>query len=136
MTYQCPVCGYDGMRRPPTRYAICPCCGTEFSNDDQYATHDELRSNWISRGAAWWSAIQRPPFGWSARSQLTRAGYVHEAQRVEPKVSLLSAGALIRAGMLTTMGSGASGNVRASDPAAERVEVNSATISPRFPVHA
>ena len=43
--YTCHVCD-----DPPERYEICPCCGTEFENDDEIYTHEELRNKWIRSG--------------------------------------------------------------------------------------
>jgi len=34
MNYRCPVCFFDELPYPPRDYHICPCCGTEFGNDD------------------------------------------------------------------------------------------------------
>jgi hypothetical protein len=82
MTYCCPVCGYDNLSKPPNRYSICPCCGTEFENDDFLATHEELRRAWVEQGAQWWSKRVHPPVGWSAGRQLDQAGYRVEAARL------------------------------------------------------
>lgn len=74
MTHSCPVCGYAELIHPPRDYMICPCCGTEFDNDDAYADHAELRQEWVACGASWWSPNAAPPPGWSATEQLRRAG--------------------------------------------------------------
>lgn len=60
MTYQCPVCAYPEMRRPPIDYYICPCCGVEFENDDCELSHADLRKIWINNGAPWFSDAQSP----------------------------------------------------------------------------
>lgn len=73
--FMCPVCGYDRMLRPPAVGHICPCCGVEFEVDDDEVSHDELRRQWIDRGAPWFSRATRPPLGWNAILQLNRAGY-------------------------------------------------------------
>ena len=75
MTYVCPVCGYDQLPEPAANFIICPSCGTEFENDDYFATHEELRSRWIASGANWWSTYQRAPRNWSAAEQLLRARF-------------------------------------------------------------
>ena len=43
MNYRCPVCFFDEMPDPPRDYNICPCCGTEFGNDDVEYSYAELR---------------------------------------------------------------------------------------------
>lgn len=53
MNYRCPVCFFDRMPYPPRNYHICPCCGTEFGNDDSHFTHKQLREMWIASGAHW-----------------------------------------------------------------------------------
>lgn len=70
MTYLCPVCGYDQLENPPERYEICPCCGTEFENDDELLTHEELRREWIAGGMKWWSTSDRVPSSWNPTVQL------------------------------------------------------------------
>jgi hypothetical protein len=69
--FTCPVCFYDKMPDPPAEYNICPCCGTEFENDDEFRTHTELRNYWIARGARWF--FHTPPFLWNPWEQLARA---------------------------------------------------------------
>ena len=83
MTYTCPVCGYDGMPDPPADFEICPCCGTEFGNDDFDATHEELRARWVAGGARWWYTPEAPPAGWDPSEQLRRAGHEDAARRLE-----------------------------------------------------
>lgn len=56
--YCCPVCDYDKLAEPPACFAICPCCGTEFENDDYELGHDELRQRWIDGGRQWWSEYE------------------------------------------------------------------------------
>ena len=43
MNHRCPVCMFDRLPYPPADYHICPCCGTEFGNDDAEFSHDQLR---------------------------------------------------------------------------------------------
>jgi hypothetical protein len=71
MTYVCPVCGYDRLRRPPADFLICACCGTEFGLDDDYQSVEELRHTWLAAGAPWWSATP-PPAGWNPIVQVMR----------------------------------------------------------------
>jgi len=72
MTFRCPVCMYGELPYPPSDYHICPCCGTEFGNDDAELTHAELRDQWIEHGARWF--FGDPPTGWNAKQQLYGAG--------------------------------------------------------------
>lgn len=72
--YRCPVCAFKGMQDPPSDYNICPCCGTEFGYDDFSSDHRDLRNEWLSRGALWWSEDEPPPQGWSPGIQLLEAG--------------------------------------------------------------
>jgi hypothetical protein len=73
MTFTCPVCKYDKMDAPPRNYEICSCCGTEFGNDDQLRTHDQLREEWIRSGAHWF--FREPPVNWNPWRQLTVGGF-------------------------------------------------------------
>jgi len=66
--YACPVCRYLEMPDPPRDYNICPCCGTEFGNDDVDCTHTELREQWTHAGAPWFFGT--PPVGWNPWTQL------------------------------------------------------------------
>ena len=68
MKYCCPVCMYDALPYPPTDYHICPCCGTEFGNDDEDFSHEQLREMWIASGAHWF--FGNPPPDWNWRTQL------------------------------------------------------------------
>jgi hypothetical protein len=72
MKHFCPVCGYDSLTRPPIDYLICPCCGTEFGYDDVAHSWDELRSLWVSKGAAWFSKHTQPPQEWDVLNQIAR----------------------------------------------------------------
>lgn len=81
-TYTCPVCGYPGLPESPYVYAdksvasfeICPCCGTEFGNDDHETSYKELRDKWVAGGAIWWSDSTPPPAEWNGRKQLNASG--------------------------------------------------------------
>ena len=84
MNYTCPVCFYNQLDEPAAEYNICPCCGTEFENDDQERSHDQLRADWIAGGAKWFFKIP-PPF-WSPRNQL-EAGLERQKEALEGKRS-------------------------------------------------
>jgi hypothetical protein len=75
MNHKCPVCGYNGLRRPPLNYSICPCCGIEFGYDDIATSHDVLRNEWILNGAKWKSERIPAPDDWSPVTQLLNIGY-------------------------------------------------------------
>lgn len=70
MSYQCPVCGYNKLSRPPTDYHICPCCGTEFEADDFETTYEQLRQRWLNNGAVWFSEFIPKPANWNLYTQL------------------------------------------------------------------
>src|SRR5712692_7791736 len=73
MRYRCPVCMYGRLPYPPRDYHICPCCGTEFGNDDAEFTHEQLREMWVAGGAHWF--FGRPPEGWNPWMQLIEGGH-------------------------------------------------------------
>jgi hypothetical protein len=73
MNYRCPVCAYDHLTYPPADYHICPCCGTEFGNDDAEFSHDQLREMWVAGGAFWF--FGKAPEGWNPWTQLAEAGF-------------------------------------------------------------
>jgi hypothetical protein len=73
MYFHCPVCFYNQMPYPPEDYHICPCCGTEFGNDDVEFGYDNLRINWIAAGAPWF--FGDPPRNWNAWAQLADANF-------------------------------------------------------------
>jgi hypothetical protein len=60
------------MPYPPTDYDICPCCGTEFGNDDVDRTYGELLIAWIADGTQWF--YEQPPAGWDPWVQLIDGG--------------------------------------------------------------
>jgi hypothetical protein len=59
------------MQDPPMNYNICECCGTEFGNDDEMHSHEELRAKWIEGGAKWF--FRSAPIGWNPWTQLFKA---------------------------------------------------------------
>lgn len=72
MRYECPVCGYSKLPYPARDYHICPCCGTEFGNDDAELSHSQLREMWVAAGARWF--FRNAPYGWNPYLQLLAAG--------------------------------------------------------------
>ncbi len=92
MNYLCPVCGYDELDAPPINHSICPCCGTEFGYHDRGRTHQELRSNWIMRGARWWSPVDPLPPNWNPLAQLLRAGFDMERRLTEMLAAMSQVG--------------------------------------------
>lgn len=81
-TFQCPVCGFDGLRNPAREDESCPCCGTQFGYSDAgnrplAEIHAALRSKWISRrNVEWQSRRVSPPPNWNPWMQLIEAGFV------------------------------------------------------------
>lgn len=73
MKYRCPVCAYADLPYPPKDYHICPCCGTEFGNDDSRFTHAQLREMWVAGGARWF--FGNPPQAWNPQLQLIEGGF-------------------------------------------------------------
>jgi hypothetical protein len=71
MNYVCPVCLFSKLPYPPRDYHICPCCSTEFGNDDAEFTHEQLREMWIAGGARWF--FGNPPLYWNPWMQLIEA---------------------------------------------------------------
>jgi hypothetical protein len=59
------------MQDPPRDYNICECCGTEFGNDDESVSHEELRARWVAGGARWF--FRSAPVGWNPWAQLFMA---------------------------------------------------------------
>jgi hypothetical protein len=72
MRYRCPVCLYDRLAYPAADYHICPCCGTEFGNDDAEFSHSQLREMWVGTGAHWF--FGNPPLHWNPYVQLIEGG--------------------------------------------------------------
>lgn len=74
--YLCPVCGYTELDEAPydefkcASYGICPCCGTQFGNDDSSKSHEDLRQQWILSGMQWWSKNKQSPKDWHPKTQL------------------------------------------------------------------
>lgn len=68
----CPVCAYKNLPYPPQDYNICPCCSTEFGNDDAIYSHRQLLGMWIAGGANWF--FGKAPENWNPWIQLLNAG--------------------------------------------------------------
>jgi hypothetical protein len=84
MRFTCPVCFFPDLPYTPGNYHICPCCGTEFGNDDHYMSHAELRREWISRGANWF--FRRPPEYWNPWMQLISGSAFDEVPKFATKI--------------------------------------------------
>lgn len=82
----CPVCAYPDMPYPPSGYNICPCCGTEFGNDDAFVPHDHLRAQWLAHGAGWFYGA--PPVGWNPYLQLIKGNLLPTDLQVSVSASL------------------------------------------------
>lgn len=74
--HYCRICGLYIEDKPwgedgncPT-YAICPCCGVEFGNED-YTVKSVIsyRKQWITNGAKWFNWKERPE-GWNLEKQM------------------------------------------------------------------
>ena len=82
MKHTCPVCLFPGMPYPAADYDICPCCATEFGNDDDELSHDQLRQMWIAGGARWFFGA--PAKDWNPWTQLISAGFSFTVPWVNP----------------------------------------------------
>lgn len=105
MTYRCPVCFYDRLPYPPANYHICPCCGTEFGNDDAVYSHQQLREMWIAGGANWF--FGRPPGSWNPWVQLLKAGSALASFVPRPFIDLRLRGQATESRAIGTVRSGA-----------------------------
>jgi hypothetical protein len=83
MNERCPVCAFDDLPYPPNNYHICPCCGTEFGNDDAYYSYAQLREMWVATGAHWF--FGKSPERWNPWLQLIRGGYEYA---LAPRISI------------------------------------------------
>ena len=83
--YDCPVCGYNKLRRPADNFQICPSCGTEFGYMDATLSHAQLRQRWLDSGALWHSRRVPPPYQWNGYGQLIRAGLLSYNTSPNPK---------------------------------------------------
>jgi hypothetical protein len=95
--YDCPVCGYNAMKKPPADHSICPCCGVEFGLDDAGPAlideiHAGLRRRWLTQGMKWHSQYLHAPSGWNAIDQLVAAGLYSDLPKLP---SLIAANANI-----------------------------------------
>lgn len=83
MNFRCPVCMYAGLPYPPVDYHICPCCSTEFGNDDAEFTHAQLREAWIAGGAHWF--FGRAPESWNPWMQLISGGHSEAVPKIRTR---------------------------------------------------
>ena len=90
MRYHCPVCMFPKLPYPPRDYHICPCCGTEFGNDDAEFSHDQLREMWIAAGPYWF--FGRPPDHWNPWMQLIEGGHPEAVPQIETRSTPASQG--------------------------------------------
>lgn len=78
-TYQCPVCGYKGLFRPPyfqrgdfldASFEVCASCDFEYgvTDYDRGFSHEQYRDRWVANGMKW--CYGDPPEGWDAVRQL------------------------------------------------------------------
>lgn len=88
MRFRCPVCMFRDLPYPPRNYHICPCCGTEFGNDDAEFTHEQLREMWVAAGA-WWF-FGRPPENWNPWTQLIDGSHSEIVPQVETRLVALA----------------------------------------------
>ena len=86
MRYRCPVCFFDRLPYPPAHYHICPCCGTEFGNDDAEFSHQQQRELWVACGANWF--FGKAPEHWNPWIQLLKAGFWSPSSSPLPKMEL------------------------------------------------
>lgn len=84
MRYTCPVCLFVDLPYPPKDYHICPCCGTEFGNDDAEFSHEQLRGMWVASRAPWF--FGRPPAAWNPWVQLIDGGHSEAVPKLENKL--------------------------------------------------
>jgi len=81
------------MPFPPEDNNICSSCGTEFGYDDVRKTYDQIRREWISAGARWFSSYAPRPLGWNPWMQMIEAGLAYalpfqaEVHLQQPNVS-------------------------------------------------
>jgi len=80
MNFTCPICLYKKLPFYPADFEICPCCGTEFGNDDERVPHATLRTEWINRGARWF--FRNPPEGWNPWLQLIEGGAARDVPHI------------------------------------------------------
>jgi len=79
MSYVCPVCHFPKLTYPARDYHVCPCCSTEFGNDDAEFSHAQLREMWIAGGARWF--FGNPPRYWNPWMQLIAGGHSESVPR-------------------------------------------------------
>ena len=82
-THGCPICGYQQFVALEDNGSpsdeICPSCGSQSGYTYFSEVSDEhlenVRSDWVHKEKGkWWSSRVAPPPGWTAESQMRRAG--------------------------------------------------------------
>lgn len=93
MGYTCPVCGFDGLDRPPRSpttgagsLEICPCCSFQFgvTDDDEGIEYAAWRRRWIDEGMEWDNGSTTPPSGWDPWVQVRRVTGNELPNRLDP----------------------------------------------------
>lgn len=103
MRYHCPVCMFPKLPYPPRDYHICPCCGTEFGNDDAEFSYEQLREMWIAAGPYWF--FGRPPDNWNPWMQLIEGGRLEAVPQIETRSTPGSQGLSVVGPVLYVQGS-------------------------------
>jgi hypothetical protein len=88
MNYRCPVCMFVRLPYPATAYHICPCCGTEFGNDDAEFSHGQLREMWAASGGFWF--FGNPPQLWNPWMQLIEGGHPEAVPLFSVRVGMVA----------------------------------------------
>jgi hypothetical protein len=90
---------YPRLPYPPRAYHICPCCSTEFGNDDADHSYEQLREMWVAGGANWF--FGRPPEGWNPWLQLIEGAHLEAvpifAQNVRTQAVIRVESGILRA---------------------------------------
>lgn len=92
--FACPVCGFDELTEPPydvygcASFDICPCCGTEFGNDDFGKSHEVLRENWINSGMKWHNRATSMPANYDPHSHLVKVMSSSELALINQAITL------------------------------------------------
>lgn len=94
--YPCPVCGFP-LKYSADNFNICPSCGTEFGAETSIYTYQELRDNWMQRGAHWASRFYPPPNNWNPWQQMFDARLFTSPYQLVHKFSANVAGAKLQA---------------------------------------
>lgn len=103
MKYRCPVCLYGALPYPAADYHICPCCSTEFGNDDEGLSHERLREMWVGGGAHWF--FGNPPQYWNPWIQLIDGGHPEAVPRLVVSLTVSAPNVIVGpTAMMSSMG--------------------------------